>query len=175
MNRLRIILLGIILVLSVFIISSCGQNNKPLTIIELAAKYDAEVGVLNKTYQINSNYTYPDGSYIFVDFKSIKKHKEVTDNEEKKLNNVIVIALDNGLPIQENSEFASKVRYLGAFLRILDNTGKGINIKNIYAQTGNEFYEVIIELPEEKDGAFLLIGGFDQSSVGKSKLIFTLD
>lgn len=175
MKRLKITSLSIILILSLFFISSCGNNNQQLTIKEVAAKNDAQIGVLNETYQINSHYTYPDGTNIFINFRSIEKQREYMNEKGEKIDNAIIIALDNGQPIKgNNSELESKIGYLKAFLKVIDEKGKSVNIQGIQVQKRGNCYEVILELPPEKNCSFLLISGFDDSSVEKGKLIFAL-
>lgn len=154
--------------------SSKSNLNSSLSINQLALKENSEVGQFLNVYRANTEVHNPDGSYLILNFPSIKKYRTYQTNNNQSINNVIVI--ENVSDISVTRNFVRELAYFVLF----KNSGEEIEITNdFYTQTGNEYSEIIIPLnnqSEYKSCKYVLIGGIDKSSNnGKSKLLFPIN
>ncbi|GAB6283628.1 MAG: hypothetical protein STSR0008_24120 [Ignavibacterium sp.] len=162
-----------------YVISNLSSNNtkSPNTKFsskQLTQKENSEIGQFQTTYRADTKIQNRDGSYIILNFVSIKKHLSYKTNNNRIVNNAIVI--ENVTDIKVTKNFVKELAYFVLF----NENGDEINITNdIWTQTGNEFSEIIIPLnngTELNNCKFILIGGFDKSSNnGKSKLLFAIN
>ncbi len=151
-----------------------GTPNKAFSITQLAKAENAGLGNLMEMYRADTKFQNSDGSFIIVNFPSIKKHASYDVNNSESITNAIVI--QNVTDILVTRNFVSELAYFVLY----DHTGNEINISNdIWTQSGKEFSEIIIPLnspAELQKCKYLLIGGIDKTSNnGKSKLVFRVD
>ena len=165
----------IFLIAFFLIIGYFASNEKSInSIVELAQRENAIVGKKLTLNRADTKTKNPDGSYIILNFNSIKKHEIYKTNIGKNINNAIVVENVTNLTVTRNF-----VKNTGYFV-LFNEKGSEININNgIFTQKGKEFSEIIIPLKNKVElnkSKYLLIGGFDRSThKGKDKLIFEIE
>jgi len=87
---------------------------------EIATKNNLSIGELNKTYRLNLKYKYSNGSYMTVNFQSVKATSQFLD-----FNNIIII--DNVTPLEETRDLLSQA----GFFVLYDENGKSFSDINI--------------------------------------------
>ena len=149
-----------------------SQGKKSLmTIDQVATIQNAFIGETNTPYRMNTKYTNDDGSYIFINIQSLKYYSTYTVNNGDSISNVIV--MENVLPISETQNLINKVAYIHAF----DKYGVEMIIGDIYTQTGQNFSEIIFSaknISETQNIKFIIIGGLDDETQSKIKMIFEI-
>jgi hypothetical protein len=78
-----------------------------LTLQDIADKNNLSVGELNKVYKLDQKYKFSDGSYMIVNFQSIKADKQT-------------IIIEDVLPLSKTKELFDKAGFFTAF----DENGK---------------------------------------------------
>jgi len=85
---------------------------------------------LNKIYRINTKYKTASGSFIIVNFQSIKKYKGFTNNKGAVLKNIIVI--ENVLPLDDTILFLKNTGYF----TLVDSKNTTYSSLEVAAQSG---------------------------------------
>jgi hypothetical protein len=148
---------------------SGDDSSVDVTIESLALRENSLVGEYNALYRANTKYTNADGSYIILNIQNVEFKQEHTVNNGEILSDVVVIS--NATDIDQTRNFVNQA----AYFRLFNSAGKEINIGDIYTQTGSEFSEIIFSArasTETSSIKYILIGGFDDSRSGNSKLSF---
>ncbi len=160
-------LLWAFIVIFIGVVSSFSDEPVDITIESLALKNTALVGEIGTIYRADTEYKNDDGSYIIVNIDKVQFKPQHAVNTGETLSNVIVISTAGDHP----KNFVEKVAYFSLF----DATGKELNVGDIFTQTGKELNEIILGAENSTDTSsvkYILIGGFDDSTSGNSKLIF---
>lgn len=148
-----------------------GKEVKTVTLGVIAKSKNAIVGENMLFYRANTKYKNSDGSYIMFSLYSLKFNSTFTTNNGSSLSNVIVIGV--GTDIDQTVNFVNKVAYFQGF----DTYGKEITIGDIFTQTGIEYSEIIFsssDAAKTKSTKFVLVGGLDDSTAEKPKVIFEI-
>ncbi|EGW39071.1 hypothetical protein [Desulfosporosinus sp. OT] len=93
---------------------------KILTIQDVASQNNLSIGQLDKVYRLDLKYKNSDGSYMVINFQSVKAMKQFKD-----FNNIIYI--DNVLPLKETREMFDKT----GFFVVYDENGKDSSDVNV--------------------------------------------
>jgi hypothetical protein len=136
---------------------------------ELAEREYSAVGKINTIYRVDTKYRLADGSFMVVNFWTIKKYESYPLDGILPWKNVIVI--QNVPPIYDTASFMNQAAYFAAF----DTYGNEIKVGDIHWQRGGEFTDIIVEVGELNSVKYLEVGSFDRTLYGKSSLIFQVD
>ncbi len=164
------LLLFVVLLVVVF---ACKQDHKIVESIQLiAGQNKATVGELNVITRADTKFKNIDGSYLILNFQSMKKQRNFLSNTGQNISSCLVIENVTDLPTTRKF-----VKEAGYFI-LLDKNKNEIKLpEGIWTQTGKEFSEIIIPISDKDfdNLAYVIVGGWDRSmNNGKSRKLFAI-
>ncbi|MBF4696056.1 hypothetical protein [Fusibacter ferrireducens] len=139
---------------------------------EIIENENATKGELLKIIRGNTEYKNNDGSYIVLNFNSIKKVGDFVTNRNDQLENVILIKNVSNLNKTKNFFNGS------GYISLIDDYGNE-TYPEIWMQSGDEFTDILIVVESIDDfekAKYLKLGGLDRELYkDKSVMIFKMD